>query len=83
MSVIQKHELVWELQSEACGVVLVEWHSLGSCDIVLNLDHAILFAPLLALPLQVEALSEHISAQSWRYSEILVIFEAYPSIRSS
>ncbi|KAG6331132.1 hypothetical protein ID866_7957, partial [Astraeus odoratus] len=31
----------------------------------------------------VEVLSERISAESWRYSEILVIFEAYPSTRSS
>lgn len=83
MALIQKRALVLELLSEGCKVMLVERYSLGGCEIVLDPDHAILLAPLLALPAQVDALSDRISAESWRYSDILVVFEAYPSARSS
>lgn len=83
MALIQKRALVLELLGGACKVALVERYFLGGCDIVLDPDHAVLLAPLLALPAQVEALSDRISAESWRYSDILVVFEAYPSARSS
>ncbi|KAL4070291.1 hypothetical protein J3A83DRAFT_3170224 [Scleroderma citrinum] len=83
ITLIQKRALVLELQGEACKVTLVERYALGGCDIVLDPDHAVLLVPLLALPSQVEVLSERISAESWRYSSILVVFEAYPSARSS
>jgi len=82
MALIQKRAVVLELLSEACKVILVERYSLGGCEIVLDPDRAILLAPLLALPAQVDALSDRISAESWRYSDILVVFEAYPSARS-
>ncbi|KAI6023415.1 hypothetical protein EDC04DRAFT_2726157 [Pisolithus marmoratus] len=82
LSLIQKRALVQELQGDACRVTLVERCSLGGCDIIVDPDRAIIFASLFALPTQIEALAERISGESWRYNEILVVFEAYPSARS-
>ncbi|KAI6119775.1 hypothetical protein EDD16DRAFT_1519346 [Pisolithus croceorrhizus] len=82
LSLIQKRALVRELQGNTCRVILVERCFLGGCDIILDPDRAIIVASLFALPAQIEALAERISKESWRYSEILVVFEAYPSERS-
>ncbi|KAI6124281.1 hypothetical protein EV401DRAFT_2158564 [Pisolithus croceorrhizus] len=82
LSLIQKRALVRELQGNACRVILVERCFLGGCDIILDPDRAIIVTSLFALPAQIEALAERISKESWRYSEILVVFEAYPSERS-
>lgn len=83
IALIQKRGFVRELKSDVCGVILVERYSLGGVDIVIDSDHAVLIAPLLGLQAQIEALSERISAGSWHYLQLLVIFEAYPSMWSS
>ncbi|KAI6138487.1 hypothetical protein BKA82DRAFT_4236291, partial [Pisolithus tinctorius] len=82
LSMIQRRVIVQELQGDACRVILAERYSLGGCDIIVDPGRAIIFAPLFALPAQIEALAERISSESWRYDEILVVFEAYPSARS-
>ncbi|KAH7887264.1 hypothetical protein F5I97DRAFT_1806082 [Phlebopus sp. FC_14] len=82
MAFIQKHALVRQLQSDACRVSIVERYQLGGVDIVVDSDHAIVFVPLLALPANIELFSDRICSESWRYSHILVVFEAYPSTRS-
>ncbi|KIK29751.1 hypothetical protein PISMIDRAFT_70688, partial [Pisolithus microcarpus 441] len=68
LSLIQKRALVRELQGNACRVILVERCSLGGCDIILDPDRATIVTSLFALPVQIEALAEKISKESWRYS---------------
>ncbi|KAG1871615.1 hypothetical protein F4604DRAFT_1769066 [Suillus subluteus] len=70
MALIQKRALVRALQAPECRVHL---------DIVMDPDTAVLVAPLLALPSQVEGLADRISQSSWRYTHILIILEAFPS----
>ncbi|KAI6003453.1 hypothetical protein F5J12DRAFT_913681 [Pisolithus orientalis] len=82
LSMIQRRAIVQELQGDACRVILVERYSLEGGDIIVDPGRAIIFAPLFALPAQIEVLAERISGESWRYDEILVVFEAYPSARS-
>ncbi|KAG2141046.1 hypothetical protein DEU56DRAFT_796935 [Suillus clintonianus] len=82
MAFIQKRALVRALQAPECWVHLVERYVLGGADIVMDPDTAVLVAPLLALPSQVEGLSDRISKASWRYSHILIILEAFPSVNA-
>ncbi|KAI6140726.1 hypothetical protein BKA82DRAFT_106067, partial [Pisolithus tinctorius] len=82
LSMIQRRAIVQELQGNACRVILAERYFLGGCDIIVDPGQAIIFAPLFALPAQIEAFAERISSESWRYDEILVVFEAFPSARS-
>jgi len=79
MTFIQKRALLRALRASECQVHLVERYTLGGMDIVIDPDTAVLFAPLLALPSEVEGLSDRISQASWRYTHILVVFEAFPS----
>jgi hypothetical protein len=79
MALIQKRALVRVLQDPECRVHLVERYVLGGADIVMDPDTAVLVASLLALPPQVEGLADRISQTSWRYTHILIIFEAFPS----
>ncbi|KAG1730675.1 uncharacterized protein EDB91DRAFT_1252534 [Suillus paluster] len=79
MALIQKRALVRVLQDPEYWVHLVERYVLGGVDIVMDPDTAVLVAPLLALPSQVEGLADRISEASWRYTHILVILEAFPS----
>lgn len=79
MALIQKRALVRVLQAPECRVHLVERYVLGGADIVVDPDTAVLVASLLALPPQVEGLADRISQTSWRYTHILIIFEAFPS----
>ncbi|KAG1747671.1 hypothetical protein EDB19DRAFT_2037030 [Suillus lakei] len=79
MVLIQKRALVRALQAPECRVHLVERYVLGGVDIVMDPDTAVLVAPLLALPSQVEGLADRISQASWRYTHILIILEAFPS----
>ncbi|KAG1738576.1 hypothetical protein EDD22DRAFT_922864 [Suillus occidentalis] len=79
MALIQKRALVRVLQAPECRVHLVERYVLGGADIVMDPVTAVLVASLLALPSQVEALADRISQTSWRYTHILIIFEAFPS----
>ncbi|KAG2358874.1 hypothetical protein BDR07DRAFT_1611638 [Suillus spraguei] len=79
MALIQKRALIRALQAPECRVHLVERYVLGGVDIVMDPDTAVLVAPLLALPSQVEGLADRISQASWRYTHILIILEAFPS----
>ncbi|KAG1800395.1 uncharacterized protein HD556DRAFT_1230584 [Suillus plorans] len=79
MALIQKRALVRALQAPECRVHLVERYVLGGVDIAMDPDTAVLVAPLLALPSQVEGLVDRISQASWRYTRILIILEAFPS----
>ena len=79
MSVIQKRALLRALRTPECRVHLVERYTLDGVDIIVDPDTAVLFAPLLALPSQVEGLSNHVLRASWRYTHILIILEAFPS----
>jgi hypothetical protein len=82
IALIQKRALVRALQAPECRVHLVERYVLGGADIVMDPDTAVLVVPLLALPSQVEGLANRISQASWRYTHILLIFEAFPSANS-
>ncbi|KAJ7599285.1 hypothetical protein C8J56DRAFT_1158241 [Mycena floridula] len=82
LEVIQKQRLVRGLRSRECAVDLVERDHLDGVDIILDPHTAAIFINLLALPLQCETLTERISQQSWRYSRILVVFEAYSPSQS-
>jgi hypothetical protein len=79
MALIQKRALLRALRAPECQVHLVERYALGGVDIVMDPDTAVLFAPLLALPCEVEGLTDRISQASWRYTHILIILEAFPS----
>lgn len=82
LEVIQKQRLVRGLRSRECAVDLVERDHLDGVDIIFDPHTAAIFINLLALPLQCETLTERISQQSWRYSRILVVFEAYSPSQS-
>ncbi|KAF9225360.1 hypothetical protein BS17DRAFT_778498 [Gyrodon lividus] len=79
MAVIQKRALVHELQDDPCRVVLVERYDLGGADMIIDPDHGVLFVPLFTLPAQLETALDRISRESWCYSNLLIVFEAYPS----
>lgn len=82
MTLIQKRALVRELQGHQCQVVLVERYDLGGTDIIIDPDYGVLFIPLLALPAHLESAVDRISRESWRYLNLLVVFEAFPSAQS-
>lgn len=82
MALIQKRALVRELQGHHCRVVLVERYNLGGTDIIIDPDYGVLFMPLFALPAHVDSAVERISRESWRYLNLLVVLEAFPSAHS-
>ncbi|KAG6380800.1 hypothetical protein JVT61DRAFT_5184 [Boletus reticuloceps] len=82
MTLIQKRALVRELQGHHCRVDLVERYDLGCADIIIDPDSGVLFIPLLALPAHLESTVGRISRESWRYLNLLVILEAFPSAES-
>ncbi|KIJ22163.1 hypothetical protein PAXINDRAFT_152388 [Paxillus involutus ATCC 200175] len=57
-------------------------YDLGGTDMIIDPDHGVLFIPLLALPAQLESVMDRISRESWRYLNLLIVFEAYPSAQS-
>ncbi|KAJ3827374.1 hypothetical protein F5880DRAFT_1538095 [Lentinula raphanica] len=77
MNLLQKQALVRSLRSGACGIGLVERDTLVAVDLIIDPHTAVMFTNLLALPSQVDALVDTISEQSWRYDNLLVIFEAF------
>jgi hypothetical protein len=79
VDLVQKRSIVRSLGLLECAVELVERNTLGGVDLILDPHTAIIFASLMALPSQCEALTAKLSCQSWRYSRVLVIFEAFPS----
>lgn len=78
MELLQKQGLVRSLQSRPCCIALVERDALGGVDVILDPHSAIIFTNLLILPSQCTALASQIAQQSWCYSRLLLIFEAYP-----
>jgi hypothetical protein len=82
LDLLQKQVLVRSLRTSQHLVYLVERHSLGGVDLILDPYTAIIFAPLLSLPSQCESLLSRVSTQSYSYKHLLVVFEAYPVSRS-
>ncbi|KAK7449620.1 hypothetical protein VKT23_013096 [Stygiomarasmius scandens] len=81
MDLLQKQALVRSLSSQDCAVDLIERESLHGVDLILDPFTAVIFINLPGLPAKCEELITLISQQSWRYSRILVVFEAYsPSL---
>ncbi|KAK0206845.1 hypothetical protein DFS33DRAFT_1317496 [Desarmillaria ectypa] len=78
METLQKQVLIRTLRSSLCAVGLVERDHLSGVDLILDPNTAIIFASLISLSSQREALLSTVSEQSWRYTSLLVIFEAYP-----
>ncbi|KAG6840139.1 hypothetical protein C0991_008603 [Blastosporella zonata] len=82
LDLIQKRILVRSLIAQDCLIELVERDSLGGVDLIIDPQTAIIFSSLLSLPAHGKKLLETVSAQSWRYKRILIVFEAYPESRS-
>ncbi|EPQ50101.1 hypothetical protein GLOTRDRAFT_134253 [Gloeophyllum trabeum ATCC 11539] len=82
LELIQKRGLIRYLQSEVSNVDVVERDSLGEADMILDPDTCIVFVSLPSLPAQCEATTKRLSALSWRYRDILVLFEAFPASRA-
>ncbi|KAJ4478414.1 hypothetical protein J3R30DRAFT_2898104 [Lentinula aciculospora] len=81
MHLLQKQALVRSLRSDACGVGLVERDMLVGVDLIIDPHTAVIFTNLLALPFEVDVLINTISEQSWRYDNLLLVFEAFvPSL---
>ncbi|KAF7353656.1 hypothetical protein MVEN_01050400 [Mycena venus] len=79
MDLVQKQGIVRCLRSRSCSIDLVERDSLGGVDIILDPHTAIIFTNLLILPSECADLANRIAQQSWLYSRLLVIFDAYPA----
>jgi len=77
LDLLQKHALCRCLSDDPAAIDLVEREFLGGVDLILDQDTALLFLPLSALPSECEGIISGISDISWRYSHILVIFEAF------
>ena len=77
LDLLQKHALCRCLSDDPAAIDLVEREFLGGVDLILDQDTAVLFLPLSALPSECEGIISGISDISWRYSHILVIFEAF------
>ncbi|KJA28295.1 hypothetical protein HYPSUDRAFT_692407 [Hypholoma sublateritium FD-334 SS-4] len=82
LELIQRHALVCALRSDECAVELVERHTLGGVDLIVDPHSAIIFFSLFTLPARCESYVEILVQQSWRYANILIIFEAYPEQNS-
>ncbi|KIM77149.1 hypothetical protein PILCRDRAFT_825707 [Piloderma croceum F 1598] len=79
LDLLQKRSIVRALGLPECAVELVERDTIGGVDLILDPHTAVIFASLMSLPTQCETLTASLSHQSWRYSRLLVIFEAFPS----
>ncbi|KAJ7273096.1 hypothetical protein C8J57DRAFT_1715378 [Mycena rebaudengoi] len=82
MELVQKQALVRSLRSPTCLVNLVERDSMFGADIILDPHSAVIFTNLLVLPSECTNLATRIEQQSWCYSRLLVVFEAYPASHS-
>ncbi|KAK1230488.1 hypothetical protein PQX77_006416 [Marasmius sp. AFHP31] len=78
MQLVQKQTLVRYLRSESCGVGIVEREDLNGVDLILDPHTAVIYINLRALPSQCESIVATLSEQSWRYTRLFVVFEAYP-----
>nr|GAT60059.1 predicted protein [Mycena chlorophos] len=79
IDVVQKQGLVRSLRSQMCCVELAERESMTSVDMILDPHSAVIFANLLTLPSEGRELVQRLASESWRYSRIFVVFEAYPA----
>ncbi|KAH9929682.1 uncharacterized protein B0H18DRAFT_995724 [Fomitopsis serialis] len=79
VALLQKRVLVRGLLSHQCCIDLIEREDLGDADLILDVDTAVTFASLAALPSQIDAMLARLTRLSWRYSHTLVVFEAYPT----
>lgn len=77
LDLLQKNALCRCLSDDPAAIDLIEREFLGGVDLILDQDTAILFIPLSTIPSECEGLIAGISDISWRYSHILVIFEAF------
>ncbi|KAJ6582851.1 hypothetical protein B0H10DRAFT_2098031 [Mycena sp. CBHHK59/15] len=81
MELVQKQALVRSLRSRDCSIDLVERDTLCGVDLILDPHTAVIFTNLLVLPSQCVELTARIGQQSWLYSRLLVVFDAYPPSR--
>jgi hypothetical protein len=79
LDLLQKRSIIRSLGLPECAVELVERDTIGGVDLILDPHTAVIFASLMSLPTQCEALTASLGHQSWRYSRLLVVFEAFPS----
>ncbi|KAF9495636.1 hypothetical protein BDN71DRAFT_1506571 [Pleurotus eryngii] len=79
LDVIQKQVVVRSLRGDTALIQLVERESLNGVHLILDPHSAVLLVPLLALPSECDRITTLISQQSWCYSQLLVVFEAYPA----
>lgn len=77
LDLLQKRALCGCLSDDLAAIDLIEREFLGGVDLILDQDTAILFLSISALPSECEGLIAGICNISWRYSHILVIFEAF------
>ncbi|KAG5637317.1 hypothetical protein H0H81_005010 [Sphagnurus paluster] len=82
LDLLQKQALVRTFSSQECHVELVERESLDGVDVIIDSETAIIFTPLLSLPADSKELLENLSAQTWRYKRLLIVFEGYQASRS-
>jgi hypothetical protein len=82
LGLVQKQALVRCLRAQPCLVDLVEDDNLSDVDLILDPHSAVLFISLPFLPSQCDSLVAKLCQLSWRYSQLLVVFEAYSTSRS-
>ncbi|KZV61602.1 hypothetical protein PENSPDRAFT_693270 [Peniophora sp. CONT] len=83
LDVLKNRALVRALDSDARQVKLAEREDLGSADLILACDLAVVFFPLSHLPSAIDELKTRLDELSWRFDHVLVIFEAYTSFSST
>jgi hypothetical protein len=76
MELIQKTQLSRSLRQQS--IVLAERHHLAGVDLVMDPHTALMFTSLPALPSNSRDILDRLTAISWRYSHVLVVFEAFP-----
>ncbi|KAF8911105.1 hypothetical protein CPB84DRAFT_1654702, partial [Gymnopilus junonius] len=76
LNFIQKHALIHALCFEK--VELVEKQTLGGVDLIVDPKCVIIFHSLFTLPARCAAYVERVSEQSWKFENLLIIFEAFP-----
>jgi hypothetical protein len=81
LDIIQKRVLVRYLASQECTIDLIERETLRGVDLIIDAHTAVMYFSLPCLPSQCDALYTQVSDLSWRYSNILIVFEAFsPSL---
>ncbi|KAK7035745.1 hypothetical protein R3P38DRAFT_3311737 [Favolaschia claudopus] len=78
MDLVQKQGLIHCFRSRSCLIDLVEREFLGGVDVILDPHTAVMFTNIFVLSSECAELASRIAQQSWCYSRLLVVFEAYP-----